>query len=83
MCFSEWSPTPQLWKPRFVYARRLCQGGTSRRPAATNTAPDTRCLGEELRAAGWLCFQNEFSDVVWYALPRLFYKAFAEAKRRL
>jgi len=24
-----------------------------------------RWLHKELRAGGWLCFQNEFSDVVW------------------
>jgi hypothetical protein len=34
---------------------------------------------ESFEQWGTLCFQNEFSDVVWQQ-SRLYYKAFAEAK---
>src|SRR5215813_5198970 len=42
--------------------------------------PDIECPSGEIRAAGLLCFQNEFSEIVWYGLTRLYYKAFAETK---
>src|SRR5579871_4218379 len=83
MCFSQSSVR------RAVENRALCMHGVcvnvaqAGDPRLRMAGPDTRCLSGELRAAGWLCFQNEYSDVVWYGLSRLFYKAFAEAKRCL
>lgn len=49
-------------------------------PPLRIAVPDTRCPRIELRAAGCTLLPNEFSDVVWRWLKRLYYKAFAEAK---
>src|SRR5215510_3692647 len=49
-------------------------------PRLRIAGPDIRCPSGEFRAAGALCFQNEYSEVVWYGLTRLYYKAFAETK---
>jgi hypothetical protein len=63
--------------PGWHYMAALTRAGT---PPLRIALPDTRCPRVELRAAGCTLLPNEFSDVVWRWLRRLYYKAFAEAK---
>src|SRR5215469_15922439 len=53
----------------------------SRLPLPRITCPDTSMTPQRARAAGGLCFYNEYSDVFWRMTARICYKAFAETKR--
>lgn len=71
-----------LWKKSALVQRLTCVAALTRVgiPPLRIAVPDTRCPRIELRAAGCTLLPNEFSDVVWRWLKRLYYKAFAEAK---
>ena len=79
--FSTVVATATLWKSALLFDvgvfANVARVGVPRLPIA---GPDLRCPSGEFRAAGALCFQNEYSEVVWYGLTRLYYKAFAETK---
>ena len=60
------SVSPQIFEiARLFFAVQYGTLDSAGAPRLRIALPDTRCPRIELRAAGALCFQNEYSDVVW------------------
>jgi hypothetical protein len=73
--------TAALWKSASCFA--LTNVATWREQAPRGyewLVPTLDVQAERSEPRDALCFQNEFSEVLWYGLTRLYYKAFAETK---